>query len=785
MEKHLKATYGFNKFRPYQQDIINDLLNGENVFAILPTGGGKSLLYQFPATYTNKITIVVSPLISLMNDQCIYLNSKNIKSICLNSETRIDVSEYKNYKIIYATPEFITSRIHVLQLIKDTIGLFAIDESHCVSQWSHDFRESYLVLGIIKTTYPTVPLLAVTATATPRVVDDIYNLLNITDVNEYSLGTRRTNLEISILPKKQFDSCEFNEPTIIYVQTRKICESLYKQLQANGIKTAHYHGGMPKKEKSHSHNLFARGDIMVIVATISFGMGIDKSNIRHVINYGVPNDLETYYQEIGRAGRDGLPSKATLYYNPQDFSVVMFLINLSLVEKQVKIKTQAMHTFRKYLEENNICRQQIIDYYFKCGDFPTEKDVINIPKCNMCDNCKGNKKQALVDISEETKAITKTIYNQYNKNGFTFGMKKTIDIIKQTNSTLFHNRSNVWVRELLEILITKNILIRIHKKFGFIIMVGDKNISSLTPIMVRINNDISIKFKDTTIITNEMKLIKLKEIRKRIAESHSLIPSGFINDRVILNIHEKKPKNIGELWAVDGISNEFIMMYGDEFMKEYNKITSTEKKITIMGKKITSIDKKNNINLSTVNTNLSDINANILIDKLKKYRLTKAKESDISPFCIYHNSVINEVVSKCPVNKQDLLKIKGLGKVKVKKYGEAINNMCVEILNKNRKDNKDIIFKLYKEGKNIKEIAKITSKNQQTIEDTILYIFEYYEDVDIDMDYFGLSEEHEQEIKCAVKRGITYIDSIKKIINKNISYAQIKLCLLVIKIEGK
>ena len=174
METHLKSTYGFNQFRECQKDIITDLLNNEDVFAILPTGGGKSLLYQFPATYSQKATIVICPLISLMNDQCQYLNSKNIKSVCLNSETSVPISEYKNYQVIYATPEFITFRINAFAKIIGDIGLFAVDEAHCVSQWSHDFRESYKQLGVIKETFPNIPLLAVTATATPRVLDEMY-----------------------------------------------------------------------------------------------------------------------------------------------------------------------------------------------------------------------------------------------------------------------------------------------------------------------------------------------------------------------------------------------------------------------------------------------------------------------------------------------------------------------------------------------------------------------------------------------------------------------------------
>tara|TARA_A100001015_G_scaffold306950_1_gene402037 strand:- start:42 stop:1190 length:1149 start_codon:yes stop_codon:yes gene_type:complete len=277
METHLKSTYGFNDFRDYQKDIVCDLLNKENVFAILPTGGGKSLLYQFPATYTNNITIVVSPLISLMNDQCMFLNSKNIKSVCLNSESRADVSTLSECKIIYTTPEFITNRILVIDKLKEHIGLFAIDEAHCVSQWSHDFRTSYLELAVIKKTFPKIPMLAVTATATPRVVDDMYELLGIEEASEYNLGSRRTNLEINIHPKRLFDNCKFTEPTIIYVQTRKVCEKLCEKLLITGTRCCQYHGGMEPEEKKKSHDLFFKSTVISLLTRAVIGIISDNS----------------------------------------------------------------------------------------------------------------------------------------------------------------------------------------------------------------------------------------------------------------------------------------------------------------------------------------------------------------------------------------------------------------------------------------------------------------------------------------------------------------------------
>ena len=569
MESHLKSAYGFNEFRDYQKDIISDLLNNENVFAILPTGGGKSLLYQFPATYTNKITIVVSPLISLMNDQCMFLNSKNIKSVCLNSESRADLSSLINCKIIYTTPEFITNRLIVLDKLKDNIGLFAIDEAHCVSQWSHDFRTTYLELNIIKKTFPSISLLAVTATATPRVIEDMYDLLNIDEACQYNIGTRRTNIEINIHSKRLFDTCILNEPTIIYVQTRKVCEELNEKLLIKGTRSCTYHGGMTKEDKKKSHDKFASGEIMVIVATISFGMGIDKSDIRHVINYGVPSDIETYYQEIGRAGRDGLPSKATLYYNPGDFQTTQFLINQSSDPKQIELKTEAMNTFRKFLAENNMCRQQIIDYYFEKGEYPTEENINHIPKCNMCDNCCGKKKQELLDISEETKTIVNIINKHYREKGFTFGMVKTGEMIK--NHPLFKSRSKIWINEMLEILITKNILKRVNKGANFVICVGkkDNELLEMMPIKARVNSDISVDMKNKPSIDKNLK--KLYEIRKTIASKHEILPSMFINDKVLMNIYSSKPKDVSQLWKVDGISDKFISKYGSEFISEYKK----------------------------------------------------------------------------------------------------------------------------------------------------------------------------------------------------------------------
>ena len=569
--------------------------------------------------------------------------------------------------------------------IKDNIGLFAIDEAHCVSQWSHDFRPSYQKLGILKKHFANIPVLAVTATATPRVLKEMHKFLNISKSKEYILGTKRTNIMINILPKSKFSNCQFLKPTIIYVQTRKICDNICIDLKRRGILTERYHGGMDKKDKEKSHNLFISGEIMVIVATISFGMGIDKSDIRHVVNYGVPANLESYYQEIGRAGRDGVNSKATLYYNDNDFSTTSYLISLSTDEEQKKIKTMGMDTFRRFLKEKYICRHQIIEYYFKTGEFASESDIKGIAKCEMCDNCLIKDKRQLVDITEESKKIISIIKKQHSEKGYYVGITKTLSNIKKSIK-----KKNEILKEIIELLLSKNLLSRYKAGKGFVIGIGTKKLND-DKIITKIDicNKIDVKFKKSG-----ETLVDLMDLRNTMAKKMGLPAASFINDRVLMNINRKSPKNLNELWKVNGISKEFIMSNQcGEFMDKYLSFKTNGK------------------------TNAQ----------------TKSKYS-----------------KEChPKSKT-----------------------------------KDSVLLYYKQGKTIKEISSILNISENTIENHVLYMYEHNDDIDIIMDYFGLTEEKEERIKLAIEKvGKQYLKPIMMEVGKNITYSQIKLYLLVIKFE--
>lgn len=636
MENHLKTVYGYNNFREYQKEIIEDLLNNRDVFAMLPTGGGKSLLYQFPATYNNKISIVISPLISLMNDQCINLIHRNIKSICLNSETKFEHYDIENINIIFTTPEFFTNNLYMFKIIKEKIGLFAIDEAHCTSQWGHDFRISYKNLGIIKDKFKNIPLLAVTATATPKVLEDMYTFLKVDEVVEYNLGTRRPNLHIYVYKKSKNIIQDLNidqrYSTIIYTQTRKKCENIYELLNSNNIPCLKYHGGMSPKNKNKNHNLFVKDEVKVIVATISFGMGIDKPDIRNIIIYGCPKNIETYYQEIGRAGRDGEESYVKLLYNDSDFHTSMFFINNVTNEKEKEHQIYMLNIMQKYLNEMNLCRQQMIDYYFSNGEFSTELDVSNISKCMKCDNCLRNKKD-IQDITDDAH----TIVNLVTSIPYSLGIEKlslilygsnSIKIRNQTRNQYFghfSNKSKEYCREIINILIVKNIL----EKYCFdgkyyVIKLGPVNIEKASPILCYIKNS---QVQNNIFSNVDKHYEQLLILRKQLSNDYNINPYMIISDNVLKQISLKKPQNIKELWFIDGVSQEFILKYGNYFIFNNNtKKEDNQKSYDISynmynnGKSISEIADERNLKCVTIEKHLirkwTETRENIDLDRL-------------------------------------------------------------------------------------------------------------------------------------------------------------------------
>jgi len=372
----LKRNFGYDEFRPLQEEIIRDALARRDVFVLMPTGGGKSLCFQLPALLRDGLTIVVSPLISLMKDQVDALQTSGIPATYLNSTLDRDEAKARwrglhrgEYRMLYVAPERLMLETFLERALNWNIAQFAIDEAHCISEWGHDFRPEYRELKRLREHFPETPVMALTATATERVRADIVKQLKLREPGCYVASFNRPNLTYRVIPKTSaydqllaFIRARPNESGIVYCASRKSTESVARNLNEDGISAKPYHAGLTSAERTKHQDTFLRDDVRVVTATIAFGMGINKPNVRFVVHYDLPKNLESYYQETGRAGRDGLPSECVLLFNASDVAKQLHFID-EKSETEARIARVQLRQMVHYAETRE-CRRAVLLQYF-------------------------------------------------------------------------------------------------------------------------------------------------------------------------------------------------------------------------------------------------------------------------------------------------------------------------------------------------------------------------------------------------------------------------------------
>lgn len=575
--KVLKKVFGFSSFREGQREIIENILSGRDVFAVMPTGGGKSVCYQIPAVLMGGITLVISPLISLMKDQVDSINNVGINAAFINSTINkneiveiIEDALIGKYKLIYIAPERLELDYCVKLIRSLNISQVAVDEAHCVSQWGHDFRQSYrFILPFVNSLSKRPVITAFTATATEEVRLDSMKLLGLRDPYVHISSFNRDNLSMNI--HKEVDKLEFvkdiireheDQSGIIYCSRRKDVDGLYDYLRERGYSAAKYHGGLKDEEKEFFQDefLFDRKDIMI--ATNAFGMGIDKSNVRYIVHFSLPKNIENYYQEIGRGGRDGEKCQCHLLYSREDISSLEYMINTSTVLNRREIELRKLQAIVDFCESHNCYRHFILKYF-------GESDIKEY--CNNCSNCLNN--DELRDITVEAQKILSCIYRTKER----YGISVMVDILRgYSGPKILDNKLNElstygimkeystkFIKDIVQTLIDEGF---VDKKEGTYSMLrlNKKSINILKgkeKVMAKLKNT-----NDDTVLDEEL-FKKLRILRRDLSQSENVKPYIIFSDSTLIQIANLRPQTKDELKEIRGVGEKKIDRYGERVLR--------------------------------------------------------------------------------------------------------------------------------------------------------------------------------------------------------------------------